>query len=720
MAITPVHSGYTVLAGTTTGKNSAKVDTWIEYKVIQDDRSIEDNTSTINVYLYARANTAGLSTKWTTSARYGSLTIAGTTYQGAIMSGGYNFTSTSIANEFAQKTNLVIAHNTDGTKSITLSGTWNKGGSDSEWVTGGNVSSKTITIPTIPRASTFTCPATVTAGSSMTVTISRASNNFTHFVTYTIGNNSHTVEGVATSNSYTIPASWVASVNTTSATITVTTYSNGTAIGSTSKTITVNAPSGNPSIGSMTVTEAGGIIPSSWNFVDEYVNGKSKLSVNLSNVSASSGSSITSYSINAAGYSGTGTNLNSLPFVTSGFIKGNETANTTAKVKATVTDGRGRTSAQQEKTITIYAYRNPWFTSLSCYRSNAQGTAADDGQNIAITAVADKSSCNGKNSVALKYRYHREGQEWPDQYTSLTSGTQTIVGNNALSLQYGYEVEIVATDALGSSAREVIGVPTAERLININSSGSGLAIGGFSNISGALQVKYPSYFEDGLSVNGYDMLHSLLYRSDLTSADDIDTLYGKYNQGYYYINGSTPINSPFTSSTVWTILVVIGSTGGYTQQFFVDNRGGANPFIWMRQRSGNPQHWGSWVGAPRYDSLFYKSGETSSPNSYIAHGYLSESGKRMRFQVELAKKRNNVTTSLSTLKINAYGSAGYCIGTSYISGGKDVLNDSAYTVTVDPISDFIVRIQIDRTTAFNGTNNTPIIVELNSVTFLFS
>lgn len=514
MAITPVHSGYTVLAGTTTGKNSAKVDTWIEYKVI--DRSIEDNTSTINVYLYARANTSGLQTKWTTSARYGSLTIAGTTYQGAIMSGGYNFTSTSIANEFAQKTNLVIAHNTDGTKSITLSGTWNKGGSDSEWVTGGNVSSKTITIPTIPRASTFTCPATVTAGSSMTVTISRASNNFTHSITYTIGKNSDTEEDVATSKSITIPASWVASVSTTSATITVTTYSNGTAIGSTSKTITVNAPSGNPSIGSMTVTEAGGIIPSSWNFVDEYVNGKSKLSVNLSNVSASSGSSITSYSINAAGYSGTGANLNSLPFVTSGFIKGNEATNTTAKVKATVTDGRGRTSAQQEKTITIYAYRNPWFTSLSCYRSNAQGTAADDGKNIAITAVADKSSCNGKNSVTLKYRYRMAGQEWPEQYTSLTSGTQTIVGSNALSLEYGYEVEIVATDALGSSAREVIGVPTAERLININSSGSGLAVGGFSKTAGTFEIFYPAYiYRNTTAIN---LQNALFYKNNDTYA----------------------------------------------------------------------------------------------------------------------------------------------------------------------------------------------------------
>ena len=119
---TPKNSGYTIINGSTTGKNGAKVNTWLEYKVTQ---SIANNTSTIDVYLYARANTSGLSTSWDDTRSYGSITFDGSSHAGASIS-GYDFRNTSIYNEFAHYSQTVT-HDSTGKKTITLAGTWDKG-----------------------------------------------------------------------------------------------------------------------------------------------------------------------------------------------------------------------------------------------------------------------------------------------------------------------------------------------------------------------------------------------------------------------------------------------------------------------------------------------------------------------------------------------------------------------------------------------------------------
>ena len=48
---TPVNQGFTIVNGTTTGKNAAFVDVWLEYKVT--DQSAVDNTSGLELYVPA-------------------------------------------------------------------------------------------------------------------------------------------------------------------------------------------------------------------------------------------------------------------------------------------------------------------------------------------------------------------------------------------------------------------------------------------------------------------------------------------------------------------------------------------------------------------------------------------------------------------------------------------------------------------------------------------
>ena len=78
-----------------------------------------------------------------------------------------------------------VPHNSDGTWSGEIGASYrlgiNYGGTYIGTISGSN----TVTLPTIPRASSFTV-VDITVGSKAAVTISRASSNFTHTVTLTI------------------------------------------------------------------------------------------------------------------------------------------------------------------------------------------------------------------------------------------------------------------------------------------------------------------------------------------------------------------------------------------------------------------------------------------------------------------------------------------------------------------------------------------------------
>lgn len=197
---TPKHSGYTIINGSTTGSNGAKVNTWLEYKATKD---IASNTSTVDVYLYARANVDGLGTSWDGTRSYGSITFDGTSHAGASIS-GYDFRHDTIYNEFAHYSQTVT-HDSTGKKTITLAGSWNKGASPSSFITGGSVPSTSVTLPTIPRYATVS--QSLGGKTETGITVKWSSDSTIDYVWYSINNGSSwTAVGSvnATSGSYTI------------------------------------------------------------------------------------------------------------------------------------------------------------------------------------------------------------------------------------------------------------------------------------------------------------------------------------------------------------------------------------------------------------------------------------------------------------------------------------------------------------------------------------
>ena len=153
-----------------------------------------------------------------------------------------------------------VNHNADGTKSVTITGTFNIQATLSGTYYSSLTASGTVTLDTIPRASSVSATA-ANIGSASTISISRASSSFTHTLTYTFGSLSGTIETKTSSTSvkWTLPTTFyaqMASVKSKTGTITCTTYNGSTSIGTKTCSFTANVSSASAPTLSPTVKDS--------------------------------------------------------------------------------------------------------------------------------------------------------------------------------------------------------------------------------------------------------------------------------------------------------------------------------------------------------------------------------------------------------------------------------------------------------------------------------
>ena len=199
----------------------------------ESDYSIENNTSTVVVKVYMQRIR-------------GSYPDNGGDYSGTItvdnQSQSYVGTlpypssySEGQSRLYATLTFYNIPHNSDGSKTVSITGSYSATFSPSS----GSISGS-MTLTTIPRASEISSVSTVNIGSNPTITVNRKSNSFTHTITYSFGNLSGTVVSKSSSTtitSWTIPSSFYGQIpnsKTGSGTLTITTYNGNTQVGSSS------------------------------------------------------------------------------------------------------------------------------------------------------------------------------------------------------------------------------------------------------------------------------------------------------------------------------------------------------------------------------------------------------------------------------------------------------------------------------------------------------
>ena len=446
-------------------------------------QSIANNTSTLSLALWIYDG-SGYSQNESSGEAYYIL-------QGSKSWSPYNYSSTGWYKLGSRS--ITVSHNADGTKSLALTAEWDCG-FDSSYTPRHLSLSETVTLTTIPRASTATVSGD-TLGTALTLTIKRASSGFTHRLYYSCGQlGKQTIAtGVGTSYSWTPPVSLAQqapNAATVAVALLVETYNGSTYVGASTLQLSLAVPTN--VVPSLTVALSDPTNVS--NTYGGYVQLRSKVKVDIT-ASGVQGSSIKSYSIKVGSIYAT-TSASG----TTDYLPGSgELA-----VSCAVTDSRGRTTTKTQS-ITVLAYSKPAITAISAARCNADGTANRAGTYGKVTFSGAITSLTAKNTAAYAVQYREVGAvDW-------TTAGRPAAGNYdpadisavfAADKSKRYEVRVVATDAFESIGSTLRDLPAAYALYHLAKHLLSVGLGRLCDKANAIQVGLDAYFDRDVQIDG--------------------------------------------------------------------------------------------------------------------------------------------------------------------------------------------------------------------------
>lgn len=588
-----------------------------------------------------------------------------------------------------------VPHNSDGTWSGEIGASYrlgiNYGGTYIGTISGSN----TVTLPTIPRASSFTV-GDITIGSEAAVTISRASSNFTHTVTLTLDSSrSLTASHVGTSTTLTPPLTWCNGIiNATRATgtITVDTYSDSTKIGSSSKKVSIIVPSSIVPSVSATATLVNG-------FQGLYLQGRSKVTINSTGTGAY-GSTIKSYSVSGAGYSGSGNSY------TTGVL------NVTGTVAFTVTvvDSRGRTKSTSVD-ITVISYSKPTITIQRIGRCTSDGTPNEEGTYASIKVAIGFASVNEKNAISSTVSYRKRGDTAWSGSTPIVTESEKVVFNGALDVTNDYEVRIYAEDAVGEKAETVQAI----------SSSANYLIAAKRGIMGLL--RYPDLNKTGVQIGGDLHVDGITVGGPIFSlgnaqdqiVDDFNNyiMPGTYSVG---LDANMPSiqNAPPVGNKAG-VLIVRSDTGYisehplqdtwlYLQQIYIPRDNEQMYSRLVRKEGTTTITWGTWGIWPPKDSR-YLDASGGTVGAVWAHRVNGESDIGVDNGSRLLYLYANSATGSIGMFDSVYGSViSYYGGIPYWTGGAvSIANGGTGATTASAAA---ANLGFKITTVYNNTSGT--------------
>lgn len=506
-------------------------------------------------------------------------------------------------------TTHTVNHNSDGTGSFSVTGTFNMQATISGVWVGSIVTSGSATLNTIARASSITSASNVVLGNNCNVTFTPTSSSFYYQMYFTIG--AWTVSTgwfhPGTTSSYTYNylnlSGTLADENkdtiysqlsdSTSGTMTVElrTYSSrdtSTYIGTSSKTFTVTIPESiKPTISSNNIS----LSPTTYSYL---IQNKNAVQINVSGCSAGTGSSIASYT-----YSGPGISTGDIASTsaTSGTISTSGTLTYTVTVK----DTRGRT-ASATKSITCHPYTVPYFTSFSAYRvASSSSTAVNDsGAYIRCAYNLSYSSVSGSNKVTVKLKYKTSTGSWTTldsdiENSTATSGSKIISKTGGFGIDTTYVVCAEISDSYGGSNTSTsVTIFSAERILNVRPNGSGIAFGKMAESNNLFECKWPAKFDNNCSIVGGLAIGESTQSSppttgikihDVRNATITPKSFGDYNANFY-----------FDDISGWwhSVLHMHGWSSDYAAWELAGNAHNSSRDDSLKYRQGVGDTWGDW------------------------------------------------------------------------------------------------------------------------------
>lgn len=413
--------------------------------------SVANNTSVV-AYKLTMATAANSFTGYADYRTTISVSINGSSVYSYNAARDFNPSAASSYSEVLATGTVTVSHNNDGSKtcacaaSVTVaSGTYSPGSASI---------SQTLTLTTIPRASTASWSGDFVIGTAKAITITRASSSFTHKLTFALGSRTETpTSSAGTSYTWTpTAANWAAQFPTQTSrtgTFTLYTYNGSTLIGSNTYTLTLKIPdSWKPSV-SLSLS------PYSTNaFISGtglYVAGYSSIQA-AATATAATGAAIVSYTFSGA-FSKTVTTASTSTTQTSGVIA----TSGSKSVTVTVTDARGRTgTATVTCSYTSYAF--PAVSALSYARGTYSGgtwTASDSGEDLRVVFSASCSLSSQGNTMTYSVPVM-------SATGSNSSGESVTLYRTGIGTVTAYTVTVTVTDSVGNSSSRSVFVPTVE------------------------------------------------------------------------------------------------------------------------------------------------------------------------------------------------------------------------------------------------------------------
>lgn len=504
-----------------------------------------------------------------------------------------------------------ISHNADGTKKLPISCTFNP----NNGLHGTITVSASLSLTTIPRSSSVSVSPGV-IGSSVTININRQSSSFKHTVRYSWAGKSGTIAtNVDTSTSWTIPLDFANDIPNSASgtgTIYVDTFSGSTKTGTQSTTLTASVSVNvKPTFSGISLSDLNGaaqnLIPNGNTFIQVISN----IKVAFNGAVGSYGSSITGYYAEIVGKNqSTSSNGGSLGIMN---------YHGTIKIRASVSDSRGRWSDTKEVSVTVLEYFAPAL-SFSIARTGSTSSTLTTTRNAKIAPLTVSGS--QKNSMTLTFKVARLGTTNFQVDTGPATGSWTSISNlvnSQANLAGNYLanqswVVIGTVEDKFTRTEFMVNVPTESVVLSYDRSGVGV---NKIRERGALDVKGDIY------ANDQPIQQHQLTRNNGISILTKESLDNVLKNGMYYSHSAPdrPRNqngwllvqvyddAQYVVQTYWT-----ATTETMLVRYRMDNRWGdwkeiATKDDLQRYTQGTP--WqnlplqNGWVNHPDYDKVQY-------------------------------------------------------------------------------------------------------------------
>lgn len=453
--------------------------------ISQGSQDIVNNKTYVSVTVYVDSNAGS----WNGVTSECKVTVSGTFSDSWYKAFSANTTTT------LGTTGAWVAHNPDGTKTVSFSVSYTTGVSPGTIRTSG---SKTLT-PINRKSGISISPTSIDADgdSEVTVTIDKKNSSFTDVVTVTLGDEVQTFDlGSSTkTQTFSIPLSWnnqMPDVNSAIATVMTTTKNRTTVLGSSSASLTVNVPQTeefNPTV-TPEIIDANGYAST----FGKYLVGLSQIKV-TGLESGKYGAAIKSRKIEM-----NGSTYTSNPAISTAL---SSTANTS--IVYSVTDTRGRT-ASLTSSIQTYAYTPPKITEnitpIRWSSDTISGTPKNNGDyaKVGFTFTIDTNLPG--NSAQVSKITSKTSDDSVENVIETTSGaTKIISANHTKTVAITYYVQ----DSVGRVAQMSYTLPTAEAVLS-SRQGYQFAIGKVAekgtSMNPVFEVGWKTFLHKDIDFNG--------------------------------------------------------------------------------------------------------------------------------------------------------------------------------------------------------------------------